>query len=76
MCVHGDKQQSWEAILSPIEFAYNNMVNQPTSKTPFEIIYTCSTRDVYDLTIMLTIVERSKVANNVTEKALQIHAEV
>lgn len=52
------------------------MVNQSTGNTPFEIVYTCSLRNVYDLTIMLTIAGGSKAVNNVTEKALQIYAEV
>lgn len=74
--VYTNKQQNWEAVLPKVEFIYNSMVNQSTGNTPFEIVYTCSLRNVYDLTIMLTIAGGSKAVNNVTEKALQIYAEV
>lgn len=67
MCVHGDKQQSWEAILSPIEFAYNNMVNRFVGKTPFEIVYACSPCHVYDLSIMPITVRGNKTTDNVAE---------
>lgn len=59
-CVGIDKQQNEKATLAKVEFTYNNVVNQSTIKTPFEIVYTCSTHDVYDLHIMLTIVGGSK----------------
>lgn len=52
------------------------MVNHSTSKTPFEIVYTCPLRHVCDLVVMPTTVGESKVANNTTEKALKIHAEI
>ena len=52
------------------------MVNHSTSKTPFEIVYTCPLRHVYDLVVVPTAVGESKVANNTVEKALKIHAEI
>ena len=75
-CVCSDKQRNWEAALPQVEFAYSIMVNRSTGKTPFEVVYICSPRQVCDLVIMPTVVGGSKAADNVAKKALQIHAEV
>lgn len=53
------------------------MVNRSTSRTPFEIFYTCSLHHICNLAIIpLVTRERSKTADNVAVKVLQIHAEV
>ena len=71
-CVCIDKQHNCEAALPKVEFTYNNMVNRSIGKTHFEIVYTCSPCDVYDMTVMLTITGGSRAVDNVKEKALQI----
>lgn len=72
--VCGDKQQNWKIALPQVKFAYNRMVNQFTSKTPFKIVCAYSPHHVYDLVVMPTIVGGSKTTKNMVEKSLQIYA--
>lgn len=53
-----------------VRFTENNMVNLSMSKAPFEIVRACSLCHVYDSAVITTIVRRSKVMDNVVEKAL------
>nr|GEU93843.1 putative retrotransposon polyprotein [Tanacetum cinerariifolium] len=38
-CMRGDRLKQWDLCLAPAEFAYNNMVNHSTDKTPFSVMY-------------------------------------
>lgn len=63
-CVCGDKQRNYKNTSPQVEFAYN-MVNQ-----------SCFPSHVCDLAIMPIAGEGTKAADNVADKALQIHVEV
>lgn len=65
---------TWKLHWFQVEFVCNSMVNQSTSRTPFEIFYTCSLCHICDMAIIpLVAGERRKIADNMAEKVLQIH---
>jgi hypothetical protein len=38
-CLSGEKPKQWDLTLAQVEFAYNNMLNRSTGKTPFQVVY-------------------------------------
>ena len=38
-CLVGDSLGNWDLVISQAEFAYNNLVNRSTRKSPFEIVH-------------------------------------
>ena len=48
-CLVGDRPGKWDLSLSTVEFAYNSLVNRPTSKSLFEIVYGLNSRQPIDL---------------------------
>ena len=45
----GDKPKMWDQALAQVKFAFNNMVNQSTGRSPFSIVYTKAPNSVVDL---------------------------
>lgn len=48
-CIVGDQMKIWDEVLPQAEFAYNNLVNRTTRKTPFEAAHGFKPRYVLDL---------------------------
>ncbi|PKU85224.1 hypothetical protein MA16_Dca026735 [Dendrobium catenatum] len=51
-CLVQDYPKQWEDMLTTAEFAYNSMVNRPTGKTPFSIVYTKISNLALDVAIL------------------------
>ena len=47
--IAGDKPKMWDQALAQVEFAFNNMVNRSTGRSPFSIVYTKATNSVINL---------------------------
>jgi hypothetical protein len=44
-----EHHNSWDNVLPQVEFAYNDLVNRSTGKSPFEILYDSQLRGVSKL---------------------------
>jgi len=45
----GEKQGAWDLTLPLVQFAYYNVVNRSTGKSPFEVLHSYSPRTPTDL---------------------------
>jgi hypothetical protein len=75
-CLVGDKPKGWDLILPQAEFAYNNSVNRSTGKSPFQIVYGNSPRNVSELRKLDKGEIRSAEAEDFAEHLKSIHEEV
>ena len=48
-CLSREKPKQWDLTLAQVEFAYNNMLNRSTGKTPFQVVYCQPLRYALDL---------------------------
>ncbi|KAK9950547.1 hypothetical protein M0R45_006032 [Rubus argutus] len=71
----GDRPKQWDFALAQAEFAYNNMVNRSTGKTPFEIVYGRTPHHTLDLVPLPKLPGMSIAANHMAEKMAEIHAD-
>ena len=67
----GDKEKQWATLLPHMEFAYNTLVNRPTGKTPFEIVYSKVPNHVLDLIILPKLRVSSMKYDNMVVKAVK-----
>ena len=75
-CLNGDKTSAWDLVLSTTEFAYNNIVNKSTTKSPFEVVYSGVPRLPIDL-VSLSISSRpAKFAQTFATYIHDLHVEV
>nr|GEU68788.1 hypothetical protein [Tanacetum cinerariifolium] len=70
-----DRPKHWDICLAPAEFAYNNMVNHSTAKTPFSVVYQKSPNHMLDLVPLPKILGYSIVAKNFAKKIEAIQAD-
>ncbi|GJX79502.1 putative nucleotidyltransferase, ribonuclease H [Tanacetum coccineum] len=75
-CMCSDRPKQWDLCLAPAEFAYNNMVNRSTGKTPFSIVYQKPPNHTLDLVPLPKIRGYSIAAENFAEKIEAIQADV
>ncbi|GJX38868.1 putative nucleotidyltransferase, ribonuclease H [Tanacetum coccineum] len=64
------------SLLTPAEFAYNNVVNRSTGKTPFSVVYQKPPNHTLDLVPLPKIPCYSIAAKNFAEKIGAIEADV
>lgn len=69
------RPKQWDFALAQAEFAYNNMVNRSTGKTPFEVVYGRTPHHTLDLVPLPKLPGMSIAANHMAEKMADIHAE-
>nr|GEW77663.1 squalene cyclase [Tanacetum cinerariifolium] len=74
MC--SDRPKQWDLCLAPAEFAYNNMVNHSTGKTPFFVLYQKPPNHTLDLVPLPKIPGYNIAAKNFAEKIEAIQADV
>ncbi|GJR37998.1 RNA-directed DNA polymerase [Tanacetum coccineum] len=75
-CLCGDRPKQWDQFLAPKEFAFNNMVNRSTGKTPFHIVYQCPPKQAIDLVQLPALLGHSIAAQNMAERIEAVQAEV
>ncbi|GJU58789.1 nucleotidyltransferase, ribonuclease [Tanacetum coccineum] len=75
-CLCGDRPKQWDQFLAPAEFAFNNMVNRSTGKTPFQIVYQCPPKQAIDLVQLPALLGHSIAAQNMAERIEAVQAEV
>ena len=75
-CICSDHPRQWDAALAQAEFAFNNMQNRSTGKTPFEIVYLQPPRMTLDLVQLPNVPGLSQEAELAAEKITRIHQEV
>lgn len=74
--VSGDKPKQWDAALPQIEFAFNNVPNCLTRKTPFEVVYTSPLKHTLDLIRLPSTTDVDGNAEESAERIQRIHNEV
>ena len=67
-CLSGDIPHQWDLNLAWEEFDLNNMTNQSTSKSPFEIVYTQVPHLTLDLAHLLVPVDLSAEATLMADR--------
>ncbi|GJV21191.1 reverse mRNAase [Tanacetum coccineum] len=72
----GDRQKQWDQFLAPAQFAFNNMVNRSTGKTPFQIVYQCPPKQAIDLVQLPALPGHSIAAQNMAERIEAVQAKV
>ncbi|GJZ04550.1 putative nucleotidyltransferase, ribonuclease H [Tanacetum coccineum] len=75
-CMCSDRPKQWDLCLAPAEFAYNNMVNRSTGKTPFSVVYQKLPNHALDLVPLPKIPCYNIAAENFDEKIEAIQADV
>ncbi|GJU03260.1 transposon ty3-I gag-pol polyprotein [Tanacetum coccineum] len=65
-----------DQFLAPTEFAFNNMVNRSTGKTPFQVVYQCPPKQTLDLIQLPALPGHSIAAQNMAERIEAVQAEV
>lgn len=68
--------QSWDSVLPQAEFAYNDLVNRSTGKSPFQIFYGMNPRDVLELRELPKEVICSEQGENFFEAIKDVHEQV
>ena len=74
--ISGTHPRQWDIALSQAEFAFNNMKNRSTGKTPFEIVYLQPPRLILDLVKLPQILGLSQETELMAEKISRVHQEV
>jgi hypothetical protein len=67
---------SWDQILPQAEFAYNNLVNRSTGKSPFQVVYGMQPRGVSELRDSEQTVTSSASAEEFAEVMKELHCKV
>ena len=73
--IAGDRPKMWDQALAQAKFAFNNMVNRSTGRSPFSIVYTKVPNSVVDL-IELPKTTKNKTAEQLVEHVHRLHQEV
>ena len=75
-CLSGDKPKQWDMALAQAEFAFNNMVNRSTGKSPFQIVYGCVPRHTLDLVPLPKLPGMNITAEHMADRIMDIHTDV
>lgn len=68
----GENPNQHDMVLAQVEFAYNDLVNKTTSKSPFQIVYGWSLKGVIDLIQQPNLEERKSFHASDFEKNMQL----
>lgn len=75
-CLCSDRPKQWDMALAPAEFAFNNVVNRTTGKTPFEIVYQRPPQHTLDLIPLPKLPGYSIAAKHLAEHIEEVQSEV
>lgn len=73
-CLASDKPKQWDLALPQAEFAFNNLVNRSTGRSPFSIVYTKCPATTVDLIYLPTL--KNKSAGQLAAEISATHNEV
>jgi hypothetical protein len=68
-----EHHSQWDNILPQEEFAYNDLVNRSTGKSPFHIVYGINLRGISELRDSEQNATRSASAEDFTEAMKELH---
>jgi hypothetical protein len=71
-----EHHSSWDNVFPQAEFAYNDLVNRSTGKSPFQIVYEMQPRGVYELRDSEQTDTSSASAGEFTEVMKELHSQV
>ncbi|GKC45414.1 putative CCCH-type zinc finger family protein [Tanacetum coccineum] len=79
-CLAKDKLKQWDLVIPFAEFAYNNLRNRTTQRTPFEVVYGLSPNSITDLApipnLKNTSVKADEFAQHITNTHEQVKREI
>jgi len=72
----GDMPRTWDQVLSQVEFAYNNTINNITGMPPFSIVYQKVLHHLLDLAKFPIGEKFSSAASVMAEQTIDVQKEV
>jgi hypothetical protein len=71
-----EHHSQWDNTLPQVEFAYNDLGNRSTGKSPFQIVYGMQLKGIFELINSEQIVTRSTNAEYFAEVMKELHSQV
>lgn len=75
-CLSGERPKQWDLTLAQAKFAYNNMLNRSTGKTPFQVVYCQPPKHALDLVPLPKLLGMNISAKHMADRVLAIQEEV
>ena len=75
-CLTKEYGQTWDVIISQVEYAYNDSKNRTTGKSPFEIIYDMHPRGLCELRCLGNMDQISGQAKDFVQTMKEIQEKV
>ena len=75
-CLVKENPRQWENVLPQAEFAYNNVPNRSSGKSPFEVVYIRPPLHTLDWVPLPKLPGMSVIANHLIDKVIDVHGEV
>ena len=75
-CLTKEYGQSWDVIISQVEYAYNDSKNMNTRKSSFEIVYGMHPRGVCKLRYLSDMDQRSGQAKDFVQTMKEIQEKI
>ena len=75
-CLVKENPKQWENVLPQAKFAYNNVPNHSSGKSPFEVVYICPPLHTLDLVPLPKLLGMSIIVDHLINKMIDVYEEV
>lgn len=76
ICLTRQHGQTWDLVLGQEEYAYNDLVNHSTNKSPFEIVYGFHPGGILELRDLSSMAPKSAQGENFAKGIKEVHDKV